>query len=498
MGQRVRFRGLKRTNKRLEDDILDVSKKLWEDASLLRPKCAGNCRKCAFDKTFKRIAKLEKYKDSADALTKMASKGSDDIFKAYAATISLYPAGTVPYMVTAKLAGEDVLFVQKGAVGNDKLIGCQHHNDPKKRLLLYNAFAKLKDLRLYSFDDELVCSNYNNMPEDYIYSTFWETPYEFTNDELQCSHKDEAALVIHIKSADENIRICKRCAKDVSTLQYLISRMVSNNPLDDFEVFVEHNYHSADSSGVEVIPEDKIKLYAIGKETDVSILKEVLKNKLGDLRSSDVSTYVIAQKNHGSDLDAFLKALEGDDLELRALSAYLKEFPTSIVIQTNRASEALSSLWESEHRQIIACIASEETADAIGEASKKNPLATLKAAMSNEMSKDVVKSLPTFKNMGTVTKLADTYAKALKVGGFNHLKSELERAPPRDYNSRALARAFVIVAGGKPETVKCTAEEDDLAKFLVPFVEQLASATGEQYREKMNTLLSATGCGESV
>ena len=59
MGRRARFRGVKRTNKRLENDILERSKNLWENPSILRPKCAGNCRKCAFDKTFKKIGKLD-------------------------------------------------------------------------------------------------------------------------------------------------------------------------------------------------------------------------------------------------------------------------------------------------------------------------------------------------------------------------------------------------------------------------------------------------------
>ena len=207
MGRRARFRGVKRTNKRLENDILERSRNLWENPAILRPKCAGNCRKCAFDKTFKKIDKLDKYKNSSEALIKYAGKGSDDIFKAYAATASLYAAGSVPYMATAKLAGEDVLFVQRGAVGNDKLIGCQHYNDPKIRLLLYNAFAKKKGLLLYSFEDELVCSNYPNMPEDYIYDTFWESPYEFPDDELECPHTKEAALVIYIKSAKKRVQV---------------------------------------------------------------------------------------------------------------------------------------------------------------------------------------------------------------------------------------------------------------------------------------------------
>ena len=498
MGRRARFRGVKRTNKRLENDILERSKNLWENPSILRPKCAGNCRKCAFDKTFKKIGKLEKYKNSSEALIKYAGKGSDDIFKAYAATASLYAAGSVPYMATAKLAGEEVLFVQRGAVGNDKLIGCQHYNDPKIRLLLYNAFAKKKGLLLYSFDDELVCSNYPNMPEDYIYDTFWESPYEFPNDELECTHTKEAALVIEIKSAKKRIRICRNCAKDVSSLQYLVSRMIANDLLGDIDVYVEHNYHSAGGSSAEKIEGPLLLNYSIGKITDVQLIKHILKEKVGALKEGSESTFVICDRNFGSDYTAFIATLKGTVDEIEALTKYLEQNKDSIVIQSERASEALTSIWETSYREILESFTSSETADKLGDVSKKNLQAVLSDARRIERSKDVVKTLPEFKHMGDVTKLADTYAKAVKVGGKDVLMEELIKNPPRNYHARALAKGFAIAYADDPNCVKSTAEEADLAQFLVPFIKDLVESSGEEYRHKMSTLLTATGCGETV
>lgn len=498
MARRARFRGVKRTSKRLETDILDRSKALWEDASLLRPKCAGNCRKCAFDKTFKNISKLDKIKSRPDALIKMAGKGSDDIFKAYAGTISLYASGSVPYTATAKIGGDEILYVPRGAVGNDKIIGCQHYDDPKIRLMLYNAFAKKKGLNLYSFEDQLICSNYDNMPEDYIYDTFWETPYEFPNDELECQHSKESALVIRIKSADRRIRICKNCAKDVSSLQYLISRMISEDPLRDIEVTVKHNYHAVGESGVETVSPERVKDYSLGKVTDLGLIKEVLKERIGSLRSGDSATYVIGQTNYGSDTDRFIEALKGSDFEIDALKKYLTEYSDSIIIQTDRASEALSSIWESSYKEILECFTSEETAANIGDASKKNPQAVLSEAYRMEMSKDVVKSLPSFRRIGTVGKLADIYAKAAKVGGTVMLTEEFEKNPPRNYHSRALAKGFSLLLLGEQDVIRCTKEEEDLARYLMPFIRQLVDSVGEDYRHNMSTLLTATGCGESI
>ena len=498
MGRRARFRGVKRTNKRLENDILERSRNLWENPAILRPKCAGNCRKCAFDKTFKKIDKLDKYKNSSEALIKYAGKGSDDIFKAYAATASLYAAGSVPYMATAKLAGEDVLFVQRGAVGNDKLIGCQHYNDPKIRLLLYNAFAKKKGLLLYSFEDELVCSNYPNMPEDYIYDTFWESPYEFPDDELECPHPKEAALVIYIKSAKKRIRICRNCARDVSSLQYVISRIVANKPLEDIEVSVEHNYHASGGSSVEKISDDLLMKYAYGKITDSQIIKQILKEKLGALKDGEESTFVIGDQNFGSDASAFIGSLKGTRDEIEALTRYLEQNKDSIVVQTERASEALATIWDISYREILVSFTSDETAERLGDVSKKNIQAVLADARRIERSKDIVKTLPEFKHMGDVTRIADTYAKAMKVGGSDLLMEEITNCPPRNYHARALAKGFAIAYADNPNSVKSTAEEADLAQFLVPFIRDLVDSVGDEYRHKMSTLLTATGCGETV
>ncbi len=498
MGRRARFRGVKRTSKRLEGDILDRSKSLWEDPSILRPKCAGNCRKCVFDKTFKRISKLDKIKTNPDALVKMAGRGSDDIFKAYAGTISLYASGSVPYTATAKIGGEELLYVPRGAVGNDKLIGCQHYDDPKVRLMLYNAFAKRKGLILYSFDDQLICSNYNNMPEDYIYDTFWETPYEFPNDELECQHSMEAALVIRIKSADRRIGICKDRARDVSSLQYLLSRMISEDLLSDVEVFVEHNYHAEGESGTVEIPLDKIKQYSVGKITDKGLISEVLREKIGNLRNGETATYVIGQTNYGSDTERFISDLKGSDFEIDALRKYLNDYSDSIIIQTDRASEALSSIWESSYREILTSFTSEETAENIGDASKKNPQAVLSEAYRMEMSKDVVKSLPKFRHLGPVGRLADIYAKASKVGGSVMLTEEFEKNPPRNYHSRALAKGFSLCMLDDPDAIRCTKEEEDLGRYLIPCIRQLVDSVGEDYRPSMSTLITATGCGESV
>ena len=494
--KRMKLRGIKHTPKRLESEILERSKNLWEDPSLIRPKCAGKCFICPFNRTFSAISKIDKIKDDPDALIKMASKGTDDIFKAYCATISLYAAGSVPYLATAKLAGEEVSFAQRGAVGNDKLIGAQYYNDPKIRLLLFNNIAKKKGLHIYSFGDEIVCAKKPNMPSDYIYDAFWDTPYEFPDDELQCGHEAEGTLVIRVPSAGEEIRICSNCAKEVSTLQFLISRIAAVDVLDDFEVYVDHKYHKEGEDGLTRIEGDTLKKYSVGLMNDVNVLNSVLRDKIGNLRNGETATFIIGTKNYGSDMDGFIADLKGTEAEISAVTSYLKKNPCSVIIRSEKASEALAVIWN-DYRNVIASFTNDEIAVSFGDVSKMNPAQVVNDAYRKFISYDVVSQLPEFKRPGTVTVYADTYAKAAKVGGAEMLKDSILKMIPKDTKTRSLSVAFTDALGIEA-IAKCTKEEKDFADYLLPFVKQLLDSTGEKYRDSMNTLLTAIGCGERV
>jgi len=497
--KRLRMRGVKQTPKRLEEEILERSRKIARDPALLRPMCAGNCRKCLFDKTFKTIDGISKYRDNPDALLKLASKGSDDMVKAYAGTISLSAAGKIPMLATATIAGEKVPFAVRGAVGNDKLIGCQYYDDPKIRLLYYNAFIKRNKLHLYSFQDGLVCSNFPNMPEDYLFETFWESPYEFKDDGLDCGHKDALILDIKIKSLKECITICENCAKEVSTVQYLISRICAVDPLDDIDVNVIHPYHSAEESDMEKVEGDLLKKYLRGEINDRTLLHTIKREKLGSLKKGKASTYIIGTENYGSDLESFLSALSGPDEEKATLRSFLGSVPESVVIKNGRTSEVITHLWDDHWKELIEFHTSKDIADRIQEKPKNAPSQVLGDAKKTFISADVVASLPEFKKPKPMTRLADNLAKAAKVGGGGLVVKTLATETLRESRQRSLSAAFVFAADAKAALpIHLSADEKGFAEYLVPFAKAVIDANGEKYREAMNTLLTACSSGESV
>lgn len=496
--KRLRMRGVKHSSKRLEDDLLDRARTLADNPGLLRPQCAGGCRKCVFDKTFKNIDSLQKIRNNRDALVKEASRlGGDDIVRAYAGTISLAAEGSIPLLASGTLGGEKISYAVRGTVGAPFLIGCQYYDDPRKRLLLYNGVVKKNKLHLYSFGENLVCSDTPNMPEDYLYDTFWETPYEFPDDGIDCGHTTSAVLEIGIKSLGQTVRICDGCAKDVSTLMYIVSRLAAVDPMDDITVSIRHKYHAAGESDVERIEGDRLKEYMLGKITDAALISSVKRSRMGSLKGASTATYIIGTKNYGSSLDEFIADLSGDEREKASLKRFLSENNRAVILKTNKVSEAYGTLWESDWRDLITAHTDKRTADTMGDMSKGQPMTVLANAYSIFVSADVVASLPEFKKPGQITTVADKLAKASKVGGGNMVLETISKTPLKDSKSRVVAAAFAIAAG-MDVPVKLSADELDFAQYLVPFAKNVVEAQGEKYRDAMNTLLTASSANEKV
>jgi len=496
MAKKGRFRGARHAPKRLEGDMMAMSKALYEDPGILRPKCAGRCRRCHFDKTFAAIEKLDKFKGSADALNKMSQKGSDDMVKAYAGVISVYADGRVPLLTSAKLAGEDVPFMMRGRVSNAKMIGIQYYDDPRKRLLLYNDFAKKKKLHMYSLNDELVCSDTANMPKDYLLDMFFETPYDFVDD-TKCNHISDGTLVIRVRSLNEEIRICSECAEDVSTLLYLISRMIANDPLDDFDVSVEHRYHTAKEGSVDKITDDILKQYAVGKITDRGIVDMILKGKKRDLTGSGQSAYMIGSKHYGDDLNAFVGDLKGTDAEKDVLKKYLEGHKKAVILRSDRMTEALGTLWKDGAKDILTIASSEEVVNKMGDLSRLVPSEAINNAITNQMSLAVAAKIPQIRNLGPIGKLADRFARSVMAGGGEVLKKDILAASLKESRSKAVARAFILSAGIDVPG-KWSDEEEEHAKFLKQFVDNLISSEGKGYIAAMENLLAASGSGERL
>ncbi|MBO4798362.1 MAG: hypothetical protein J5494_06310 [Candidatus Methanomethylophilaceae archaeon] len=498
--KRLRMRGVKHTSKRLEDQLLERSALLAENPGMLRPACAGNCRKCVFDKTFKSIDGLRKIIDNPDALIKEASRfGGDDIVRAYAGTVSLSAAGSIPLLATAKLPGGDpISYAVRGTVKADKLIGCQYFDDPKLRMFLYNDTVKKNKLHLYSFGDDVVCSDTPNMPEGYLEDTFSESPYNFPGEGYSCEHEAPVILEITVKSLNKTIRICENCAKSVSTLAYIVSRMSAADPLDDITVNVKHKYHKPGEMDLEEVTGENLKKYMVGLLTDALLISSVKRSKMGDFKEGDVSAFIIGSKNYGDSLGEFISALSGDEHEIDTLRSFLAEHPRAIAVKNPKASEALNAIWENDWKELIAAHTDMKTAESMGDVSHSQPLPVLMEAYSRFVTADVSAALPEFTRPGPVTSAADRLAKAYKAGGMEMLRKTAESKGLRDSKIRSVEASFLMACGEKDLPFRLSPSEKSLADYLVPFARSVVNSDAKGYADAMGTFLIASSSGEKI
>ncbi len=491
---RVRFRGAKHSPKKLEKEILDRSKALWEDPEILRPRCIGSCRRCHFDKPLRKMHDLDRIKDNPDRLVAAASRG-DNMVRGYAATASLYAAGKIPYMATARFPGEEVSFAVRGKVGQDKLIGTQYYDDPEKRPLFYMEIAKKRKLWLYSLEDEILCSDRANMPDAYLEEILADLPYDLDSD-WSCGHDEREALVIHIISSDRKLRVCRDCAGRENTLQALLSRMVSPRPMDDIRVLVDHHF-CCDSGEVEVDAENLDK-YQKGMINDQELIDVMMRAGRRELKDAGMAVYVACGRNHGDDLDALLAALRGSDDEKQALRAVLGKGDIALAIEGDRTSEALQELWADHAEELILAVSSPEVRDELGDFQRLTPAAALQEAALRERSREILADIPKYEQLGEIGSLADRLARLAKTGDPSTLRREIESRSLRDYKARAVALAFIKATSEDAPDWQFSREEIDFATYLQQFATMMVEANGKEYHDALETMLTASGSSERV
>lgn len=469
---------------------------LAKDPELLRPVCIGSCRRCHFDKPLRKMASMAGIIDDVERLNKAAARGSDPLVKAYAGTVSLAAAGKVPYLATARLPSGDISYAARGKVGHDKLIGVQHHDDPDLRLLAYTDVSKRKKLRMYSLEDEVLCSELPGMPDAYIEERLEASPYEL--DGSSCGHEQSRGkLVLSYNRGEGRITVCRHCAGDINLFHHIIARMTSPQPLKELDVHVVHNFHEMEEPALQDfrVDEDLLESYTKGKLSDRKLIDEVVKRRSQEMKRSGAAVLMIGDRNYGRDIDSFLQDLRGSDEEKDVLRRFLEEEVVTVMVKGDRSSEAINQIWPEHHDRLVVAAASEEVLEEMGDVSRMNPNKAVAEALLRQQAKGILADIPVFTNLGEVGAYADRLARAYKVGGGPSVRKAVE-SESRGYRNRSVGLAFLRACGEQSGAWQFNHEEVDFASFLEQFALQMMEAKGDDYRDALANMIVASGSGE--
>jgi hypothetical protein len=336
-------------------NLRTLAKDMAEDPGILIPDCIGKCSRCQFEKLRAKLRKIQSFRDNPAALKKLAS-GGKQLERAYAAMLLLATEDTPIMFATAKLPNGDVSYTVRGKAKKEFLIGLQHFDDPKLRLLAYSEFAVKKKLHLYSLADSLSCSGKSpNYPPELVSEVLRTSSYALkkTQGGYTCEHGDKGyGLRLEILSAGMNIEICKSCASRKQNLfTELTSRVLARHPDDDFRINLEHDLECIRGDGCTVArtgikTSELLVGYRAGKLSDEELIEQFEAKVRDFLVQAGKTIFVLGNTCYEDDFEAFIKVLEPSEIEEIALKRMLKTAPSPVVMDTATPNAVLALFWD--------------------------------------------------------------------------------------------------------------------------------------------------------
>ena len=501
--QKVKFRGVKATPKALEKGLIETSKMLRDNPSIMIPQCSGEkCRKCRFDKIQRKLEKVSSYKDDAEKLNKIAKHG-DPLVRAYAAAISLAASGKIPYLTAAQLPVGEVSFAVRGKVDREKLIGIQHFDDPDLRLLAYFDIAKKRDLHIYSTDARLFCSEGEaKAPEKYVTEMLEQSEYQLKG--TTCGHECDACLIVKWKSAGKEVRVCHECLKEVNLITWLTSRIAANQPNDDFDVNVERKLHCVASNCADCpskkafeMSDDLKRSYLDGKISDKDFVERYINEWNVTTRWMD-SVFITGAECYGHDKNLFLANVKGSESEMMALNHLLDVKTVSVVSSSNQAGKIITDIWEQNKQTILEGVASKGVIEDLLKRTDLTPPQMVQEARKLEQNVNISSALPKYSKLGEIGAYADLLARTFKTEGRDAMVRATEKGRQKDHRIKSISFAFLNSAGDSSKNWQFNKEESDYGVYLAQFAQGMLEATGAEYDEALRNLLEASGASEPV
>jgi hypothetical protein len=515
--------GARTASKVQEKDLIRKAKSLKKNPDLILPKCVGHSR-CYFDSIRKQVYRIQDFGDDERMLKKFSERG-DLLARAYAATLLLAIEGKAPYLAPFKTPFGTVPFAFRGKTRKEKLVAVQNYDDPKWLLLGVIDVVKKKKLHVYSTKDGLVCTGREAAPPaNFIHDTIkgLNVNLEKTGKIYTCPHLEPKAvrnqkqkgipyLEVIWKSPDVIIGICERCSRKSKehTLGTLAQRIADRNLTDDFDTNVILKPICKDKCDICEVEEplelskDLIKRYQLGEISDIELFSSHLDDIRANYEELDNNVYILENQCYGSNLKAFIKALNPTPMERRALNVVLTKANESAIFDRATPSKILGHYWSRFGKNAIFAITHDNkiTKNVYKkfDINKTKASEILKEANIQIKKKTIISLLPTYTKLPVIAQFADQIARIYLTQGSDDTVRAIEKYRGGDTKVKSVAYAFLLALDrGKAKQWQYTQTEHDFAQFLKTPAEQLLNSEPKAYNDALQTLLSATGSTEKI
>ncbi|MEF8833125.1 MAG: hypothetical protein V5A66_06390, partial [Candidatus Thermoplasmatota archaeon] len=490
----MRFRrGPRKASKIQKKNLIENAKSLAEDPMKVIPECQDSCLFCKFGRAKRKIKKIKKYADNERKLKKYAKRGPD-LSQAVAGTILFGIEEEAKKITTAKSPEGEIAYAKKGGATKKRLVGVQHFDDPKKRLIAFSKESQ-KGYYFYSLQGKVVCTGKKpKPPKKFVKTAIERIPYNITekSGDYTCGHitKEKGRFDLHWKSVDETFSICEDCAGDSTNLfKSITERMLSPDNSKSFSLKGGIGLKcEGDCESCKLTRNIPVSDDLADKYFEALSDKEFIAQYSSEARSvieDEKNIFIIRDTCYGEDKREFLKDLPHEEWERPALIKLMKK-TDGAVLDEGTVNEFLELYWEDYKTEVMGAIFDDKAS--IQEVLSKDvrPREKLRELSEMKTKKEEMKTLPEFQKLPPGAEFADNIARTYKVKGQDEAINEIENKNLSETRTKSIAYGFYIVFGkGDSKRWKYEDSEVESGEFLSDHIKELLHSEGEDYAEKL-------------
>lgn len=498
-----------------EKDILSKAKMLADKPELILPVCTlkKKCVVCPFDKTKNSLYKIQKMKDDQNKLKFQSKWAWDKLARAYAGLLLLPHSDANLYMLVANYPAGTVSYILNCRAPKEKLIGIQHYDDPKWRLMAYMDFAR-QGFHLYSSRDRLYCSGLAPLPPaQFVKDAVARARYPLKSDAdgYKCVHAAQKEKLSSIRlrwhSAKVSLLVCENCCSpDENLFCKITETSLAREPKDDFEVDAKFGMNCRTECGECALEEIKLdtvlaERYLTGEISDEKLMSEYLADAQSHLMHIGRKLYVAGSDCYGTDMEKFISALNPTDDEKMALGTVLKMMDSPLLVDSPTPSKVLSICWKEYGQSAIESVVKDKklAEEMYNKYSDWQPSRILREAQVRMKEKEILSSLPEYAELPPVAEFADRLARTYRTAGLKDCLQILEKTEKKDIKTKSVAYAFLLALNlHEGKGWQYSKEEKEFAEFLKDYAKALLDADAKNYHAALQNLLAASGAGGEI
>jgi len=500
------------TSKVMEKDLKAKAKMLMDDPGLIIPDCASDCAYCPFKRTQRALEKISKYKDDPAKLAKFARRG-DRLARAYAATIGIVHEEKMPYLATATYHAGTIAYALRGKTDKEKLIGVQHFDSPRWRVMSVLDLVNKGGLHFYSYGDNFVCTGRKaSPPEEYVKSAAEAVGATRTGDnKYTCPHSPETGnhILFDWVTADAKVILCDQCAaRAKNTLSKLGEGMAVPRVLNEFDISIVRPLKKvagkSDCGDLlnRPIHDNLLEDYSNGKLGDKELIEKHLAETREELVNMRKRVFVKGDRCYGDDQDAFVKDITEDPVEAKALIGLLSSVDHPVVADSGTSvNDILRRHWSAHGMDALKAVVPEATAEKYFDEDETtdSPIKVIREALRESEHAEITAKIPRYSCLSKYGEYVDRIVRAHKTGGQTAAISELDAEKSNDHRTRSISHSFYLAMGVTTKSWKFTDEEKEYGKHLMTTAKRLLeSASEEEHHEAFTEYLREAGCTDEV